>query len=409
MKGKYLLVPGTHVLKSLASSGASIRFWLVVLLYLRVVGTVWGQTALVDKAYEFAKKKDFQKAREALDQAVGNEATIRDPRAWYLRGYVYSELYKVNPTTESSLREMALESLQKSQRLDTKGTYRKDGQSVARYLHITYYNEAIQQYNLQEYDKALIGLKKFIQLRATEPADESYAEALYYAGYTSVVSGNTAEAKEFYEKALQLKYRNPLLYNDLGTLYEEIGKDSLAMVTVSQGRQAFPADTTLRLTELNMLLYRNNLPKAEKMVEEYLQLNPTNTEVIMVAGLIYEKRAEADTTNREKYFNKRKEAYKKALALNPNSFPANYNLGITIYNRGVEIIKSQQYDLDIVVLYDLLEKVSALFREAKPFVEKAYDLSPTNINAMRALEGIYYNLNEREKSRQIRAKINGMK
>jgi tetratricopeptide (TPR) repeat protein len=409
MKGKYLLVPGTHVLKSLASSGTAIRFWLVVLLYLRVVGTVWGQTALVDKAYEFAKKKELQKAREALDQAVGNEATLRDPRAWYLRGYVYSELYKVNPTLESNLREMALESLQKSQRLDSKGTYRKDNKSVARYLHISYYNEAIQQYNLQDYDKALIGLKKFIQLRATEPADESYAEALYYAGYTSVVSGNNAEAKEFYEKALQLKYRNPLLYNDLGTLYEEIGKDSLAMVTVSQGRQAFPTDTTLRLTELNMLLYRNNLPKAEKMVEEYLQLNPSNTEVIMVAGLIYEKRAEADTTNREKYFNKRKEAYKRMLALNPNSFPANYNLGITIYNRGVEIIKSQQYDLDIVVLYDLLEKVSALFREAKPFVEKAYDLSPTNINAMRALEGIYYNLNEREKSRQIRAKINGMK
>jgi tetratricopeptide (TPR) repeat protein len=408
MKGKYLLVPGAHLLKSLAS-GTTIRLWLVVLLCLPVVGTVWGQTALVDKAYDFAKKKEFQKAREALDQAVGNEATVRDPRAWYLRGYVYSELYKVNPTTESHLREVALESLQKSQRLDGKGTYRKDNQSVARYLHITYYNEAIQQYNLQDYDKALIGLKKFIQLRAPEPADESYAEALYYAGYTSVVLGNNAEAKEFYEKALQLKYRNPLLYNDLGTLYEEIGKDSLAMATVSQGRQAFPADTTLRLTELNMLLYRNNLPKAEKMVEEYLQLNPTNTEVIMVAGLIYEKRAETDTTNREKYFNKRKEAYKRALALNPNSFPANYNLGITIYNRGVEIIKSQQYDLDIVVLYDLLEKVSALFREAKPFVEKAYELSPTNINAMRALEGIYYNLNEREKSRQIRAKINGMK
>ena len=93
----------------------------------------------------------------------------------------------------------------------------------------------------------------------------------------------------------------------------------------------------------------------------------------------------------------------------PDSFAANYNLGITLYNRAVDLVKEQDYDLDIVRLYEILEKVSGLFREAKPYVEKAYRLAPGNLNAMRALEGIYYNLNEKEKSRQIRATINEMK
>jgi len=385
------------------------RSLMSLLWFLCSFGPVAGQATLVDQAYELAKKKEYVKARAAIDQATKTEPASKDARIWYLKGYIYSELYKASPVVEASLRDQALEYLSKSQQLDTKGTFRKDIQSSARYLHVTYYNEAIQHYNLQAYDKALAGLKKFLQLRASEVPDESYAEALYYAGYTSLLLGKNAEAQGYYERALKLHYKNPLVYNDLGSVYEELGKDSLAMQTIAQGRREFPSDTTLRLTEINMLLSQNKLVRAEKMVEEYLKLNPNHIEVIMVSGMIFEKISQSDTLNREKYFEKRKAAYRKVLSLHPNNFQANYNMGITLYNRGVDIIKAQQYDLDIMILYELLEKVSNLFREARPYVEKAYSLSPNNVNAMRALEGIYYNLNEKEKSEQIRSRINGMK
>jgi tetratricopeptide (TPR) repeat protein len=409
MKGDFSNVSAAYKYCLIRSSGRSHHFFVAFFLFLFSFGPLVGQVALVDKAFELTKKKDYVKARETIDQASKDEAANKDARTWYLKGYIYSELYKANQAEDTKLREQALEYLLKSQRLDTKGTYRKDIQSTSRYLHITYYNEAIQQYNLQNYEQALSGLKKFLQLRASEVPDETYAEALYYAGYTSVLTGKNLEAQGYYERALQLRYKDPLLYNDLGSLYEELGKDSLGLEMISRGRREYPADTTLRLTQINMLLSRGKLVKAEQMVDEFLQMYPNHIEVMLVAGSLYEKISQSDTLNREKYFEKRKATYRKVLALDPSSFPANYNMGITLYNRGVDIIKSQQYDLDIVVLYELLEKVSILFKEAKPYVEKASKLSPNNVNALRALEGIYYNLNEKDKSKQMRALINGLK
>jgi tetratricopeptide (TPR) repeat protein len=387
----------------------SLNGWLVAIFLLLASIPAFSQVILVDKAYEFAKKKDFQKAREILDLASGNEPTTHDPRTWYLKGYVYKELYKADPELGIALRERALEFLQKSQQLDTKGIYQKDCQAAAHYLHLTYFNEAIQAYNRQKYNEALAGFSKYLQYSATQPPDDTYAEALYYAGYASGVVGKKEDALRYYEKGLALNYQNPLLYSDLSALYEEMGKGSNALQVITTGRQQFPNDTILRVAEINVLLSQSNFIKAEKLVEEYLALDANNLEVMMVAGTVYEKIAQSDSLSREKYFNKRKEIYRRALVLNPNSFSANYNMGITIYNRAVDIIKSQRYDLEIVELYTLLEQVSGLFQEAKPFVEKAYNLSPQNMNAMRALEGIYYNLNEKDKSSQIRAKINGMK
>ncbi|MBC7923667.1 MAG: hypothetical protein H7Z75_21535 [Ferruginibacter sp.] len=367
------------------------------------------QVILVEKAYEYVQKKEFGKAREAIDLAAANESTALDARTWYLRGYIYKELYKANPATGGELRAAALEYLGKSAQLDTSLAYRKDGQAVTRYLVVTFYNEASGDLNRQAFDKALTGFRNYLQARSGEPPDNAYATALYYAGYTSLLMGNQSGARQYYEQALRLNYRNSSLYSDLTSIYEAAGQDSLAAGTIRAGRQQFPGDTVLRITEINLLLSQKNYRRVEAIVEEYLALYPANVEVMLVAGTVYERISQGDSLSRESYFNKRKEIYRRVLSTYPDNFSANYNLGITLYNRAVDLIKAQQYDLDIVLLYEILEKVSGLFREAKPYVEKAYRLSPGNLNAMRALEGIYYNLNEKEKSRQIRATINEMK
>jgi tetratricopeptide (TPR) repeat protein len=369
----------------------------------------YSQVILVDRAYELSQKKDFQKAREAIDLASGNEITAQDARTWYLKGFIYKELFKNTAETREDLRQAALTYFQKSIQLDTKGLYRKDCQTAIRYLHVTYYNQAITEFNRHAYEKAMDGFAKYLQYRANEPADESYAEASYYAGYTSGLLGKRQDAQHFYEQALRLNYNSPLLYNDLTGLYESLGKDSLAVRTVTAGRQRFPGDISLRIAEINLLLSLGNFAQVEKLVEEYLAADPRNVEVLLVAGTVYEKSSQNDSLNRESYFNKRKDVYQRVLALEPDNFSANYNMGITLYNRGVDLIKAQRYDLDIVVLYEILEKVSTLFQQARPYVEKAYSLSPNNLNALKALEGIYYNLNEKEKSRQMRTRLNEMK
>jgi tetratricopeptide (TPR) repeat protein len=176
----------------------------------------------------------------------------------------------------------------------------------------------------------------------------------------------------------------------------------------------------LRIAEINALLALNELVKAESLVEKLLVTEPKNVDALLVAGTLYGKISQADSTQseaksnaqilarQESTFNRRKTIYQRVLTLQPDNFTANYNLGIILYNRSIDLVKSQNFDVDAIKLHSILEKTTAFFKEALPYMNKANQLAPNDKNTMMALEGIYYNLNEKEKSAQMRVKIDSL-
>ncbi len=383
---------------------------MVALLTCLLLGAAGhGQVILVDKAADYLKRNELNGAREAIDVAAKDQGTGSDPRTWHIRGFVYKELYKNSPQTVE-YRETALTSLRKCSELDAKHAYTVRNQAVLEYLYGTYYNEAVEQLNRKEFAKALVGFRKFIDYRAGTKPDEYYAEALYHARYAASALDDRAAARTYYEKALAANFRNAYLYDDLAQLYAGTGQKDLALNTVEAGRQQFPDDAGLRTTEINLLLASRQFGKAEGRIEEYLRLDPANPEALLVAGSVYEAIAQSDSTKKEAYFGKRREAYRRVLARDPEHPVANYNMAITLYNKAVDLIEPEKnYDLDIVAFHDKLEAITQLFQEALPYAEKASKLTPTNRNALRALQGIYYFLNEKEKSSHVGRMIEQLK
>lgn len=367
-------------------------------------GTVCGQTILLDKTAEYLKKNNLKAAREAIELAAKNDATKGEARTWYLKGFVFKELYKQNPAAVEN-RETAVEALRKSLALDAKKTYATAVNTDLDYLYGTYYNEAIDLLNAKQFDRALAGLQKFIDFRAKNKPDEFYSEALYYAGYSSFSSGKKAEAKQYYEQALKQGYKNALLYDDLAQIYLSEQNTAKAIQTIEAGRKAFPQDATLRTSEINMYLQMKQYVKAERMIEEHMKANPKDTDAMMVAGTIYRSICETDSTKQDIYFEKQKSLYKKLLAMEPDNFMANYNLGVSYYNRAVPLLNDKAADLTITEFSNRVEYISALILESKPYIEKAAQLSPQNVNSLKALSGIYHYLNEPEKLQQIQNKI----
>jgi tetratricopeptide (TPR) repeat protein len=369
----------------------------------------YGQVILVDKAADYLKRNELNSAREAIDVAARDQVTGQDPRTWHIRGFVYKELYKNSPQS-ADFRETALASLRKCGELDANNAYAARNQAVLEYLYGTYYNEAVEQLNRKEFARSLAGFGKFIDYRAGTKPDEYYAEALYNAGYASYALGDKPAARTYYEKALAAGFRNAYLYDDLAQLYGEAGQKDLALRTAEDGRQQYPDDAGLRTTEINLLLASRQFGKAEKSIEDYLRLDPANTEAMLVAGTVYEAIAQSDSTKREVYFQKRREAYRRVLARDPENPVANYNMAITLYNKAVDLIEpTQNYDLDIMAFHAKLETITRLFQEALPYAEKASRLAPTNRNALKALQGIYYFLNEKEKSSHVGRMIEQLK
>lgn len=100
-----------------------------------------------------------------------------------------------------------------------------------------------------------------------------------------------------------------------------------------------------------------------------------------------------------------KSSYNKVLELDPNNIGANYNMGILYYNQAVNLINQSDYDLDIVALSDIQDNSIKLFKESLPFMEKAYSLDPRRKETLLGLSGIYFSLNEFDKSNMFKLKL----
>ena len=125
----------------------------------------------------------------------------------------------------------------------------------------------------------------------------------------------------------------------------------------------------------------------------------------LAMGSTYNQIASIDTNNASTYVDKSIVYYKKVLAADSNNFSANYNLGIIYYNQGVEIVKKMDYGLDLLELTMMQDQLFDIFRTSLPYMKKAYDLDPRRRETLIGLEGIYFSMNDVEKSELFKKKI----
>ena len=87
----------------------------------------YSQNAKVQTAYNFYKPeyKQYDKAKEAIDEAVLNEKTSTSAKAWYYRGLIYQALYKDKNYGSlcNNCLQIAFESYKKSLELDPKNEW----------------------------------------------------------------------------------------------------------------------------------------------------------------------------------------------------------------------------------------------------------------------------------------------
>ena len=119
----------------------------------------------------------------------------------------------------------------------------------------------------------------------------------------------------------------------------------------------------------------------------------------------YGKIAEEDTSKQKEFFDKAKKLYEEVLEKDPNNISANYNLGILYYNEGVEIVNNMDYSLDLFELNAVQDQIIELFRQSLPYMLKAYELNPKRKETLIGLQGIYFSLNDIEKSEEYKRQL----
>ena len=84
-------------------------------------------------------------------------------------------------------------------------------------------------------------------------------------------------------------------------------------------------------------------------------------------------------------------------------------MGILYYNQAVRLIKGADYDLDLTSMDGIQDDQVKLFKQSLPLMKKVHELDPQKEEAIQALSGIYFGLNDYESSKRFQEMIDARK
>lgn len=190
------------------------------------------------------------------------------------------------------------------------------------------------------------------------------------------------EALELYNGLTDIKYGGAEIYLYIANIYSKIGDTAQQIESIQKGLEVYPSNSNLISEELSYLLRTG---QAEKSMEKFgmaIKNDPTNATLYFNRGIIQEKLKRHDEAEQD---------YKKALELDPKFFNAAFNLGGMYYNLGAELNnEASNYGIKETAKFQAATtQANEYFAKAKPALETAHEIDPTEQNTMASLVKIY--------------------
>jgi tetratricopeptide (TPR) repeat protein len=356
------------------------------------------QVALLDRVYDFIQNNELQRAEEAILKAEKNVATANDARTYYLKAFIYKELFHQSQSIERiAFRSKSLLSVLRCQQLDHDASFKKPLKELEDFITASLFNDGTEYYNAQHYKEAIQSFRVFTEIYKSE--DSHWLDAYYFIGTSYYELKRIDSARYFLEFVKDRNYDQPLLYVDLAYLYFNQQLLDKAKDIIEEGLIHYPDYFDIQIAYLNILAGRGDYDTLEIIVEKFLSVNPENIEALLMAGTTYQKKRNEDT--KDQYFLKSEDVYKKIIKIEPTNFDANYNLGVLYYNEAVDIVNKNDIDTDIDELTKVLERSTKLFEKALPLLLTIYNPENHNLKLLQALQAIYYNLNMKTELNEV--------
>lgn len=355
-----------------------------------------------DKIRKALQQENFEKARHLAEKALGKEA---GPSAYCLAAKAYFSSYQKKRGDSAS----ASEAYRKTARQHLIAAAEKAsenslacknlGQRMAR----TYYQDGTTTFQAEDFFSAQRFMENYMALQKALGQNPK-SLAYFFAGHASFATEQPAIALEYLEKAMESQLKEPLLYVDLAHLYFQQGDTGHGLSVINTGQQLFPRNKTVNIHRLGLHTKAGRLDTLSGELESLTKVFRNDLEVYLRVAEAHRRLMLSKDLNkleRSEHYYQAKELYNAALEINPNSYEANYKMGLTLYNRAALLIAESSYDVDLMMLNKILDESTALFKEAVPYVEKARELMPEDQGVLTTLQGLYYNLSEDSKFREV--------
>lgn len=365
---------------------------LLVIMSIAICGI---SQADVTSAYNANRDGKFVKAAEYIEKALGNEKAIVKEKTWRYRGDIYYNISLDTTLTEKFPNALftAKESYLKAKELDKKGSYKREVETGLDNIRKLAMNVGINGYNSESYMSAA----KHFQLSSdlSEYFGITDTMAIFNAGiaYEKAEMGDDAITQ--YMKCGDLEYNVPAVYLFSSYIYKNRGDKEKAREVIQMARTKYPEDKDLIIEELNYYLEGGNDEEAKKNLVLAIEKDPENKILHFALGTINDKMGDVGGAIA---------SYERAIEIDGNYFDALYNLGAFHFNSAVgmvndanEIPPSQSSKYAAAI-----EEANATFDKSLPYLEKALEIKPEDIDTLNSLKNAYARVGNDDKYSEVK-------
>lgn len=378
-----------------------IVFVFALIIYF---SAVFAQNSKTLAAVNYFKAGKFDNAKQAIDEACVHEETKDNAKAWYLKGFIYSELARKNEFKDRSkeFNEEAFFAARKSMELDKEKKYQNDNERALLNVCLKYFNTGVEYYDkgmednskpafkkaLSYFDKyfeafALLGPEKKEMTDFLARSGVNHNDIYGYAGLAAHSCDDLETAKKYYAKIVELKVKDPVTYINFSKILFDEEKVDDAIRVIEVARNEWPDNEDFTLTELNIYLKARRLEEYAEKLEEAILDHLDNANIFGTLAHAYSYLHKNSVANDEKakaaeYRKKAEDSYIKAISLNPENkkllYKLNFNLGLLYYNPAVELHNKRIDSKDEDKKLEYKKQYNELFEKALIYFKNAFEL-----------------------------------
>ena len=266
------------------------------------------------------------------------------------------------------------------------------------------YNAALSAISGEDVDLALSYLNELKKLNYTG-AGYSYTAVSKLnettEGFTNAKEMNDAVKRGSHTtpKTERIPSKKGDIYKYISLILAQKGDVEGAKKAVSDARKANPNDDSLLETEANLYLQTNDIAKYEELIKEVVAKKPNDPILFYNLGVVTAQAGK--TADAEKF-------YKKSIELDPKNVNTYLNLAILKFANDKAIVdemnklgttpkENKRYE-------ELKKKKDGMYKDALPYLEKAYELAPDNADVSQTLMNVYNALDMTDKYQAMKAK-----
>lgn len=341
---------------------------------------------------------DLPNAKDAIDKAIEHDRTKDLPETWTYYALIYSELALTDSAeTAEGYYKTALEARSKAKELDTAGEFDELHASLNTMLAQHELNKGIEAFQEQDFGAAYNAFDKALEY---SPGDTT----LIFN--SAIAANNNNDYKNAVEKYVELvpfddhSSHNQIMLS-IPILYQQLGDTTNALKYSAIAAEKYPNDPNIVRNNILLNLEAGQTESLIGTLNDQIAKNPTEKTYPFYLGIAYSTMEDTDNAI---------EAYKKALAIDPNYPEVNAELGAAFLNKGIKKynetnnanLRGAEYEAEIAKAYEIID-------QALPYLEKSVELDGTSVSAISNLK-LYYTIKEDDaKAEELQKRLDALK